>query len=81
MRILARTPYAAVVQADETDTKGAYVITFDVDIATRNGELVYTTHSYEISPHDGRGPTQRDIVGLVIKATEFLSNTIRGLHS
>lgn len=81
MRILARTPHNAVVQLDETDTKASYVVTFDVDISTRNGEMVYTTHSYEISPHDGKGPTQRDIIGWVVDATTFLSSVIRSLHS
>lgn len=77
MRILARTPHNAVVQADETDTGHDYVVTFDVSI--RRDE--YLIHSYEVSPHDGRGPTQRDIIRLVLLATEFLTNVTKALHS
>jgi len=76
MRILARTPHHAVVQADETDTGSDYVVTFDIDILHDS----YLVSSHEISPHE-EGPSRNDLIRLVLLATEFLSNVIRGLHS
>lgn len=79
MRILARTPHYAVVQADETDTGGPYVVTFDISMLHDE----YIVSEYEVSPTPPgiAQPSQRNVIRLVILATEYLRNVIKGPHS
>lgn len=76
MRIIARSPGNAVVQADEADTGLDVVVAFDM---VQDPTLGWLIESYEQSgewlvPH-------LDKVKLGVKAIEFLRHVTAGVHS
>lgn len=79
MRIITRTVYNAIVQADEDDTRlPGTVVTFDIDFDRLGNPAAYTIVDWE---HSGTRPSSGDIIRLGSLASEFLHNVLVGLHS